>query len=69
MITVPAIWRQEAKQFMREAAYQAGIASRESPGQLVIALEPEAPKALTLASGGPISFSWRRRGVHDRIDP
>ena len=41
MITVPAIWRQEAKQFMREAAYQAGIASRESPGQLVIALEPE----------------------------
>ena len=22
VITVPAIWRQEAKQFMREAAYQ-----------------------------------------------
>ena len=39
---MPAIWRQEAKQFMREAAYQAGIATRESPAQLVIALEPEA---------------------------
>ena len=22
VVTVPAIWRQEAKQFMREAAYQ-----------------------------------------------
>ncbi|CAF1689929.1 unnamed protein product [Adineta ricciae] len=27
---------------MREAAYQAGIASREFPEQLLIALEPEA---------------------------
>ena len=25
VITVPAIWRQKAKQFMREAAYEAGI--------------------------------------------
>ncbi|CAF0792093.1 unnamed protein product [Rotaria sp. Silwood1] len=42
VITVPAIWKQSAKQFMREAAYQAGIASREFPEQLLIALEPEA---------------------------
>ncbi|CAF1449302.1 unnamed protein product [Rotaria sordida] len=42
VITVPAIWKQSAKQFMREAAYQAGIASREFPDQLLIALEPEA---------------------------
>ena len=42
MVTVPAIWRQQAKQFMREAAYQAGIASPRQPDQLVIALEPEA---------------------------
>ncbi len=24
VVTVPAIWRQKAKQFMREAAYQVG---------------------------------------------
>ena len=24
VVTVPAIWRQQAKQFMREAAYQVG---------------------------------------------
>lgn len=42
VITVPAIWRQPAKQFMRQAAYEAGIASSEYPDQLLIALEPEA---------------------------
>ena len=42
VITVPAIWRQQAKQFMREAAYNAGIGSRETPDQILIALEPEA---------------------------
>jgi len=42
VITVPAIWRQPAKQFMREAAYLAGMASSEFPEQLLIALEPEA---------------------------
>ncbi|KAJ7353753.1 hypothetical protein OS493_032623 [Desmophyllum pertusum] len=41
-ITVPAIWKPPAKQFMREAAYQAGIASSDVPEQLLIALEPEA---------------------------
>uniref|UniRef100_A0A8C4Q813 Heat shock protein 12B n=1 Tax=Eptatretus burgeri TaxID=7764 RepID=A0A8C4Q813_EPTBU len=42
VVTVPAIWKQSAKQFMREAAYKAGIASSQFPEQLLIALEPEA---------------------------
>ncbi|XP_051554287.1 heat shock 70 kDa protein 12B-like isoform X2 [Myxocyprinus asiaticus] len=42
VITVPAVWRQPAKQFMREAAYLAGLVTSESPEQLLIALEPEA---------------------------
>ncbi|XP_010131773.1 PREDICTED: heat shock 70 kDa protein 12B-like, partial [Buceros rhinoceros silvestris] len=42
VITVPAIWKQPAKQFMREAAYKAGLVSPENPEQLLIALEPEA---------------------------
>lgn len=42
VLTVPAIWTPKAKQFMREAAYEAGIGSRENPKQLMIALEPEA---------------------------
>ncbi|XP_064465912.1 heat shock 70 kDa protein 12A-like isoform X2 [Ornithodoros turicata] len=42
VVTVPAIWRQPAKQFMRSAAYKAGIGSPDSPDQLIIALEPEA---------------------------
>nr|XP_040581373.1 heat shock 70 kDa protein 12A-like [Lepeophtheirus salmonis] len=42
VITVPAIWRQRAKGFMREAAYEAGIASPENPEGVFIALEPEA---------------------------
>jgi hypothetical protein len=42
VITVPAIWNAQAKHFMRLAAYEAGIASPANPGQLLIALEPEA---------------------------
>ncbi|KAI8510869.1 hypothetical protein Bbelb_117850 [Branchiostoma belcheri] len=42
VITVPAIWNDAAKQFMREAAYDADIVSRANPQQLVIALEPES---------------------------
>ncbi|XP_053400254.1 heat shock 70 kDa protein 12A-like [Mercenaria mercenaria] len=38
VLTVPAIWSDAAKQFMREAASQAGIENE----QLTIALEPEA---------------------------
>ncbi|XP_007542604.1 heat shock 70 kDa protein 12A-like [Poecilia formosa] len=42
VLTVPAIWDQPAKQFMREAAMQAGIVEEGSEERLVIALEPEA---------------------------
>ncbi|XP_052779004.1 heat shock 70 kDa protein 12A-like [Mya arenaria] len=38
VLTVPAIWDNAAKQFMREAAEEAGI----EPNMLTIALEPEA---------------------------
>ncbi|KAL3878918.1 hypothetical protein ACJMK2_031244 [Sinanodonta woodiana] len=38
VLTVPAIWNDKAKQFMREAAKQAGI----SDAHLLLALEPEA---------------------------
>ncbi|KAF2367815.1 hypothetical protein FHG87_001435 [Trinorchestia longiramus] len=42
VITVPAIWSHPAKQFMRTAAYMAGLANSNVPEQLLIALEPEA---------------------------
>ncbi|PFX18457.1 Heat shock 70 kDa protein 12A [Stylophora pistillata] len=42
VLTVPAIWTPRAKQFMREAAYEAGVGSAEKADQLMIALEPEA---------------------------
>ncbi|XP_060083796.1 heat shock 70 kDa protein 12B-like [Ylistrum balloti] len=38
VLTVPAIWRDSAKQFMREAAMEAGIDGHN----LILALEPEA---------------------------
>uniref|UniRef100_A0A3Q2R2E8 Heat shock 70 kDa protein 12A n=1 Tax=Fundulus heteroclitus TaxID=8078 RepID=A0A3Q2R2E8_FUNHE len=42
VLTVPAIWAPSAKQFMREAATQAGIVTEGTEDKLVIALEPEA---------------------------
>ncbi|XP_038154118.1 heat shock 70 kDa protein 12A-like [Cyprinodon tularosa] len=42
VLTVPAIWDPSAKQFMREAAKQAGIVTEQDEGKLIIALEPEA---------------------------
>ncbi|XP_051814755.1 heat shock 70 kDa protein 12A-like [Acanthochromis polyacanthus] len=42
VLTVPAIWDPAAKQFMREAATQAGIVTKGKEDKLVIALEPEA---------------------------
>ncbi|XP_013912998.1 PREDICTED: heat shock 70 kDa protein 12A [Thamnophis sirtalis] len=57
VITVPAIWKQPAKQFMREAAYKAGMASPEISEQLIIALEPEAA-----------SIYCRKLRLHQMID-
>ncbi|XP_038163757.1 heat shock 70 kDa protein 12A-like [Cyprinodon tularosa] len=42
VLTVPAIWGPSAKQFMREAAMQAGIVEARNKEKLIIALEPEA---------------------------
>ncbi|XP_062577564.1 heat shock 70 kDa protein 12A-like [Saccostrea cucullata] len=42
VITVPAIWDENAKQFMREAAYKAELIDNTHSNQLLIALEPEA---------------------------
>ncbi|KAG5260874.1 hypothetical protein AALO_G00297520 [Alosa alosa] len=57
VITVPAVWRQPAKQFMREASYLAGLVSSDSPEQLLIALEPEAA-----------SIYCRKLRLHQMID-
>ncbi|XP_043988304.1 heat shock 70 kDa protein 12A-like [Gambusia affinis] len=42
VLTVPAIWDHSAKEFMREAATQAGIVTKGKEDKLIIALEPEA---------------------------
>ncbi|XP_039593141.1 heat shock 70 kDa protein 12A isoform X2 [Polypterus senegalus] len=57
VITVPAIWKQPAKQFMRQAAYKSGLVNPENPEQLIIALEPEAA-----------SIYCRKLRLHQMID-
>ncbi|XP_075071683.1 heat shock 70 kDa protein 12A [Mixophyes fleayi] len=57
VITVPAIWKQPAKQFMRQAAYKAGMVSPEYPEQLIISLEPEGA-----------SIYCRKLRLHQMID-
>ncbi|XP_029466341.1 LOW QUALITY PROTEIN: heat shock 70 kDa protein 12A [Rhinatrema bivittatum] len=57
VITVPAIWKQPAKQFMRQAAYKAGMATPENLEQLIIALEPEGA-----------SIYCRKLRLHQMID-
>uniref|UniRef100_A0A3Q4HUA2 Heat shock protein 12A n=1 Tax=Neolamprologus brichardi TaxID=32507 RepID=A0A3Q4HUA2_NEOBR len=57
VITVPAIWKMPAKQFMREAAYKSGLVSRENPEQLIISLEPEAA-----------SIYCRKLRLHQMVD-
>ncbi|KAL5021285.1 hypothetical protein ScPMuIL_000440 [Solemya velum] len=47
VLTVPAIWSHHAKQFMREAAIQAGIEGK----RLRLALEPEAASVYCVTSG------------------
>uniref|UniRef100_A0A8C4T814 Heat shock 70 kDa protein 12A-like n=1 Tax=Erpetoichthys calabaricus TaxID=27687 RepID=A0A8C4T814_ERPCA len=42
VLTVPAIWRPDAKQFMRQAAKQGGLIDDINSENLVLALEPEA---------------------------
>uniref|UniRef100_A0AAR2LHP6 Heat shock 70 kDa protein 12A n=1 Tax=Pygocentrus nattereri TaxID=42514 RepID=A0AAR2LHP6_PYGNA len=42
VLTVPAIWSSAAKQFMTEAATEAGLVTESEPERLIVALEPEA---------------------------
>jgi molecular chaperone DnaK (HSP70) len=42
VLTVPAIWTDSAKGFMRKAAFKAGLVSEENSNRLLLALEPEA---------------------------
>ncbi|XP_022080725.1 uncharacterized protein LOC110973860 isoform X2 [Acanthaster planci] len=69
VLTVPAIWKQPAKQFMREAAYRAGLASPSFPEQLLIALEPEAAsiciRKLRMRELVPEHLSQRRKWMRD----
>lgn len=56
VLTVPAIWDDEARAFMRVAAEQAGIGGgpsrtgSDSPSRLALALEPEAAAIAAIPS-------------------
>ncbi|MEQ2163526.1 hypothetical protein GOODEAATRI_031154, partial [Goodea atripinnis] len=65
VLTVPAIWDVSAKQFMREAATQAGIVTEKTEDKLVIALEPEAASVWCkkLPSDGFISENHSRNSL------
>ena len=41
VLTVPALWSEEHKQFMRKSAVQAGIVDALSSPNLLLCLEPE----------------------------
>lgn len=41
VLTVPALWSEEHKQFMRQACLEAGIISEINSAQLLLCLEPE----------------------------
>uniref|UniRef100_A0A3Q2FYK7 Heat shock 70 kDa protein 12A-like n=1 Tax=Cyprinodon variegatus TaxID=28743 RepID=A0A3Q2FYK7_CYPVA len=62
VLTVPAIWDESAKQFMRKAAIQAGIVTEETKDKLVIALEPEVASVWSkkLPSNGFITQNQSR---------
>uniref|UniRef100_A0A3Q2PBW0 Uncharacterized protein n=1 Tax=Fundulus heteroclitus TaxID=8078 RepID=A0A3Q2PBW0_FUNHE len=64
VLTVPALWGNPAKQFMREAATQAGIITDGTKGKLLFALESEAALAwcLKLPSDGFITQNQRDSG-------
>jgi hypothetical protein len=40
-LTVPALWTEDQKQFMRKAALKAGIIEELSSANLLLCLEPE----------------------------
>nr|XP_022322670.1 heat shock 70 kDa protein 12A-like [Crassostrea virginica] len=66
VITVPAIWDENAKQFMREAAYKGELIDNVHSNQLLIALEPEAA-SLTCRTIQANNFSDNRENQADRL--
>lgn len=54
VITVPTMWSDYSKQFMRQCAYQAGLIQNEGSDRLILALEPEAAVASCLNDVNPI---------------
>ncbi|XP_033750768.1 heat shock 70 kDa protein 12A-like [Pecten maximus] len=65
VLTIPAIWTEPAKQFMREAAIDAGIPT----GDLQIALEPEAAAVYCRSLPEGILRDSQDRGVTDAFRP
>jgi len=53
VLTVPAIWDDEGKAFMREAAVRAGLIRDSNSPRLLLALEPEAALVASLAALSP----------------
>ena len=49
VLTVPAIWDEQAKRIMRLAAYHAGIIDTVDSNNLIMALEPEAAALYVIA--------------------
>lgn len=51
VVTVPAIWNDFGKSFMRKAAFRAGLMESETSDQLLFALEPEAAAIAVQGAG------------------
>eukprot|EP00947_MAST-08B_sp_MAST-8B-sp1_P001498 g1498.t1 len=60
-LTVPAIWDDFGKKFMRRAAFKAGLINNEQSERLVLALEPEAA-SLAVGAGQDLSGKLLRQG-------
>ncbi|OWF35257.1 heat shock 70 kDa protein 12A-like isoform X2 [Mizuhopecten yessoensis] len=65
VLTIPAIWTEPAKQFMREVAIEAGIPTSD----LRIALEPEAAAVYCRSLPAGTLVGSRDRGVTDAFQP
>jgi molecular chaperone DnaK (HSP70) len=53
VLTVPAIWDDEAKAFMRKAAHAAGLIAAEDSSRLILALEPEGAAIASMLGAAP----------------
>jgi molecular chaperone DnaK (HSP70) len=67
VVTVPAIWNDFGKSFMRKAAFQAGLISEESSDQLLLALEPESAAIAVHGEGNVYGKSGSPKGHSSRL--